>query len=160
MLPPNHKRTTSSLAPPIFYAMKNMAIKRYIRFPINCVFTYKCDYHFQYCVSKKIEYLFMNFLLKFRAILGSNVYGRGGQSAARGPHAALSKIFCGPCVKFWMHTSAIYDVFMLKIPEIYINFHLHERKNKAKIFFAARNTIFQLNLAHQKKSLATPGVGV
>ncbi len=40
-------------------------------------------------------------------------YSRGGQSAARGPHAALHpKIFCGPCVKIWMHNSAIYDEFM------------------------------------------------
>jgi len=29
MLPLNHKRTASSLAPPIFYVAKNSAIKRY-----------------------------------------------------------------------------------------------------------------------------------
>jgi len=44
----------------------------------------------------------------------------------------------------------------MKIPEIYINLLLYIRKNKAKNIFAARNTIFQWNLARQKKSLATP----
>ncbi len=39
MSPPNHKRTTSSLAPPIFYVTKNLAIKRQIFTSFFCVFT-------------------------------------------------------------------------------------------------------------------------
>jgi len=28
------------------------------------------------------------------------------------PKCGPPKIFCGPCVKFWIHNSAIYDAFM------------------------------------------------
>ncbi len=35
MLPLNHKRTTSSLAPPIFYVAKKLSIKRYLKSNVN-----------------------------------------------------------------------------------------------------------------------------
>ena len=50
-----------------------------------------------------------------------------------GPRAACGppKIFCGPCVKFWMNHLAFYDTFMLKLAQIMSSF----KKNKPKNFF-------------------------
>jgi len=63
-----------------------------------------------------------------------NVYNRGGQSAARGPHAALQRFSAATVSNFGCTTQQFMTHLCMKIPEIYINLHLYVRKNKANFF--------------------------
>jgi len=69
------------------------------------------------------------------------------------PKCGPPKIFCGPCVKFWMHNSAIYDTFMY---ENTLNLHqftsLCKKKIRQKIFCGLQYNISRKFGPPEKKS--------
>ena len=84
-------------------------------------------------------------------------YYREGQSAARGPHAALQRFFAAPVT----NCNDAYVYYGIILYEKHLKVACFGRKNekyKQKNFLAGRNTFYLVYLAREQKSLATPAI--
>jgi len=79
-------------------------------------------------------------------------YARGGQSAARGPHAALQRFSAAPVSNFWFTTKLFMTNLCIKYPKFTSVMWSLGKKNKAKKFCGPKYNILMKFGPSEKKS--------